>query len=283
MIAAIATHVRASIVPVKVVKVSAMAEKERTTPLPPVVKQAASPATPAGQKQQRAPSTRPSSATEVADFLAKVKALAPATASDVGRLIFAMDATMSRQPTWDLALSLQADMFRAVKEVGGLAVQLVYFRGAGECRASRWVADADALSSLMRTVDCRGGHTQIGKVLSHARGEASVRRVHALVYVGDCMEEQIDDLCAKAGELKLLGLPMFLFQEGDDSRASSAFKELARLTGGAHCRFDQGSAKQLRELLAAVAAYAAGGSKALARLAQSGSKGATLLIGQMRR
>ena len=283
VIAAIATHVRANIVPVKVVKVSAMAEKERTTPLPPVVKPAASPTTPAGQKQQRAPPTKPSSASEVADFLAKVKALAPATASDIGRLIFAMDATMSRQPTWDLALSLQADMFTAVKEVGGLAVQLVYFRGAGECRASRWVADADALSSLMRTVDCRGGHTQIGKVLTHARREAESRRVHALVYVGDCMEEQIDDLCAKAGELKLLGLPIFVFQEGDDARASSAFKELARLTGGAHCRFDQGSAKQLRDLLTAVAAYAAGGSKALARLAQSGNRGATLLIGQMKR
>jgi hypothetical protein len=209
--------------------------------------------------------------------------MAPAAAADIGRLIFAMDATMSRQPTWDLALSLQGDMFSAVKEVGGLAVQLVYFRGAGECRASRWVADADALSSLMRTVDCRGGHTQIGKVLTHARNEAADRRVHALVYVGDCMEEQIDDLCAKAGELKLLGVPIFLFQEGDDARASVAFKELARLTGGAHCHFDQGSARQLRELLTAVAAYAAGGRQALARLARSGCNSAILLIGQMRR
>ncbi|KAB2849875.1 MAG: VWA domain-containing protein [Hyphomicrobiaceae bacterium] len=260
-----------------------MAEKEKKAPLAPLAAPRDSPSLPAGTEEARAPQARRSSAKEMADFLAKVKAMAPAAASDVGRLIFAMDATMSRQPTWDLALSLQADMFSAVKEVGGLAVQLVYFRGAGECRASKWVADADALANLMRTVNCRGGQTQIGKVLTHARHEASTRRVHALVYVGDCMEEQIDELCAKAGELKLLGLPIFLFQEGDDPRASTAFGELARLTGGAHCRFDQGSARQLRELLTAVAAYAAGGSKALQRLAQSGSKGATLLIGQMKR
>ena len=74
-----------------------------------------------------------------------------------GRLVFAMDATMSRQPTWDMALALQADMFQAVKAVGGLDVQLVYFRGAGECRASRWVSDPDALAALMTRVTCAGG------------------------------------------------------------------------------------------------------------------------------
>ena len=66
----------------------------------------------------------------------------PGTAA---RLIFALDATMSRQPTWDLATDLQAAMFDVVGEVGGLSVQLVYFRGFGECRASRWVADTRAL------------------------------------------------------------------------------------------------------------------------------------------
>ena len=69
-----------------------------------------------------------SSGAEVDAFLARLKTIDPG-GSGRGRLIFAMDATMSRQPTWDLALRLQADMFRAVKEVGGLDVQLVYFRG----------------------------------------------------------------------------------------------------------------------------------------------------------
>lgn len=224
-----------------------------------------------------------SSSADIAGFMAKLKALAPVPGDGHGRLIFAMDATMSRQPTWDLALALQADMFRTVKTVGGLDVQLLYFRGYDECRASRWVGDPDALARLMTTVDCRGGQTQIGKVLSHARQEMARARVHAMVYVGDCMEENIDALCAKAGEIALLGLPVFLFQEGHDARAQTAFREIARITKGAYCRFDQGSAEQLRDLLGAVAAYAAGGRQALLALGNAKAGGAArLLLEQMK-
>jgi hypothetical protein len=224
-----------------------------------------------------------SSDRQVAEFIAKMKTLAPQTVAGRGRLVFAMDATMSRQPTWDMALALQADMFHAVKAVGGLDVQLVYFRGAGECRASRWVSDPDALARLMTTVACHGGYTQIRKVLSHTRQEAETKNVNALVYVGDCMEEELDDLCGRAGELALLGVPVFLFQEGSDARAERAFRELARLTKGAYCRFDAGSAAQLRELLSAVAVYAAGGRKALEALGrQLTGRGARLLLEQMK-
>ena len=228
------------------------------------------------------PASRPSDR-DVAQFIARMKSLAPKSAAGRGRLIFAMDATMSRQPTWDMALGLQADMFRAVKEVGGLDVQLVFFRGAGECRASKWVSDPEALARLMTTVSCQGGYTQIRKVLSHARQEAEKRKVNALVYVGDCMEEDVDDLCGRAGELALLGVPVFLFQEGYDAKAERVFREIARLTRGAYCRFDAGSAAQLRELLSAVAVYAAGGRAALERLGHQGAgRGARLLLAQMK-
>ncbi len=220
---------------------------------------------------------------EVADFVKQMRAMAPAAGVGRGRLLFAMDATMSRQPTWDMALGLQADMFHTVKTVGTLDVQLIYFRGAGECRSSKWVSDPATLARLMTTVRCAGGFTQIGKVLSHARLETAVRRISALVYVGDCMEEQIDDLCGRAGELALLGVPVFLFQEGNDGQAERAFREIARLTRGAYCRFDHGSASQLRDLLTAVAMYAAGGRKALEKLSLSGgSASARHLLTQMK-
>lgn len=208
---------------------------------------------------------------DVDAFLDKVKTLTQSAGGGRGRLIFGMDATMSRQPTWDLAMGLQADMFSAVKAVGGLDVQLIYFRGMGECRASKWVRDPEALARLMTQVRCLGGHTQIGKVLTHARRETGKSRVNAMIYVGDCMEENVDDLAAIAGELGILGVKVFLFQEGHDANAETAFREIARLTGGAWCRFDAGSAAQLRELLAAVAVYASGGQKALAAL--SGARG----------
>lgn len=225
-----------------------------------------------------------STSAEVAAFVDKMKALAPSLSTGRGRLVFAMDATMSRQPTWDMALGLQAEMFHTVKAIGGLDVQLVYFRGAGECRASRWVADPDQLARLMTSVSCQGGFTQIEKVLTHARIETAKRRVNALVYVGDCMEEEVDVLCGRAGELSLLGVPVFLFQEGDSRSASTAFAEIARLTKGAHCKFDAGSADQLKALLKAVAVYAAGGRQALERLGQQSRDGggARKLLGQMR-
>ena len=203
-----------------------------------------------------------SSLSEVDAFLKQVKGLQP-VGSGRGRLIFAMDATMSRQPSWDLALELQADMFNAVKAVGGLDVQLVYFRGLGECQASKWVSDPDALARLMRQVSCAGGYTQIRKVLAHARRESETSKVNALIYVGDCMEEGVDELSQLAGELGLIGVPVFVFQEGLDPKAERAFREIARLSRGAYCPFDAGSARQLRELLTAVAVYATGGRKAL--------------------
>jgi hypothetical protein len=234
------------------------------------------------RSEEHVPGVKRSSDAEVADFVAKMNTLAPSVSSGRGRLIFAMDATMSRAPTWDMALKLQGDMFRAVKEVGGLDVQLIYFRGQAECRASKWVSDPDALARLMTSVSCHGGLTQIGKVLSHARDESGTRKVNALVYVGDSMEENVDRLCARAGELALLGVPVFLFQEGDDAAAERGFREIARLTKGAFCRFDRGSARQLRDLLTAVAVYAAGGRKALLALsAQRHGAGARRLLEQL--
>lgn len=223
-----------------------------------------------------------SSRTEIDAFLSRVRSLGPVAAGTRGRLIFALDATMSRQPLWDTACKLQADMFREAAAVGGLDVQLVYYRGLIECRASPWVSQTERLADLMTRIDCRGGHTQIGRVLGHARGESERKKVQALVFVGDAMEEKLDDLCQAAGELGLLGVPAFMFQEGYDAIAEQAFREVARLTKGAYCRFDPGAAHQLGELLRAVAAYAAGGMRALADLSARHDAGAVKLIGQMR-
>ena len=211
------------------------------------------------------PTKERSASAAVDAFVRQARALAkPRTqAEGAGRLILALDATMSRQPTWDLACTLQAEMFDAVAKAGGLQVQLVYFRGFGECRASRFVRETDDLKQLMVKIDCRGGHTQIGKVLSHALKEAGASRIAAVVYIGDAMEEHIDSLAEKAGRLGLLGVPVFLFQEGRDRDAEGAFKEIARLTRGAWFRFDRDAASTLARLLASVAVLATGGLKAL--------------------
>src|SRR4249919_3043859 len=220
---------------------------------------------------------------EIGAFLNRVKGLAAAKeAGQRGRLIFALDATMSRQPLWDTACQLQADMFREAASVGGLEIQLVYYRGLGECRASPWVSQAERLARLMEQIDCRGGHTQIGKIIAHAKRQSQGTKVQAVVFVGDAMEEKLDDLCHAAGELGLLGVPAFMFQEGGDPITEQAFREIARLTRGAYCRFDPGAAHQLAELLRTAAAYAAGGMRALADLSARHQAGALKLLEQMR-
>ena len=212
---------------------------------------------------------------DVAAFVKQVGAMARPNAAQDGRLLFALDATMSRQPTWDLACSLQAEMFKAIPRDSALQVQLLYFRGFGECRASKWVIDANALAKLMTGIDCRGGNTQIGKVFAHARAEHARRRINAVVYVGDAIEENVDELAEKAGQLGLLGCPIFVFQEGRDARVEGAFREFARLTKGAYARFDSSAPGELAALLKAVAAYASGG-RDLLKLQSSGSAQALL-------
>jgi hypothetical protein len=198
-----------------------------------------------------------------------------------GRLVFVVDATGSREPTWVLASRLQADMFEAVAALGTLQMQLVFFRGNagydGECKVSSWISDGRTLARLMGKVFCRTGHTQIQKVLRHIQDEQQRQPISAVVYIGDMCEEQPEALYDAASGL---GAPMFVFGEGDDTHATPIFKELARITGGAYAPFDSGSAAQLRELLRAVAVFAAGG---LAALQGQRGEAAVRLLSQIRK
>jgi hypothetical protein len=210
---------------------------------------------------------KPSSGRDIDAFLSQA-AKVPSLAQAKGRLIFAIDATMSRQPTWNKAVEIQSEMFAVAQSIGGLAVQLVYFRGAGEFRASDWTASPTVLGNRMRDVTCRSGFTQLCRVLSHAVAEAGQTKVGALVYVGDAFEESPDVAASEAGRLALLGVPAFMFHEGEDPNAAAVFQEIARLTKGVYARFDSGAAKQLRDLLTAAAIYATGGAVALREHAQ---------------
>lgn len=219
----------------------------------------------------------------VSEFLDKVDTLPQAhDGGRAGRLIFAMDATASRSGTWDMACKLQGDMFAKSSVVGSLELQLVFFRGYDECKSTRWLSNPMDLLRLMSKVSCLAGQTQIQRVLKHALSEARAGEVDALVYVGDSMEEKLDTLGALAGELKIHGVPMFIFQEGHDVTASGAFGQLAAISGGAHCTLDHNSPQQLGQLLNAAAVYAAGGRSALNEHARLTGGMATQLLKQLK-
>ena len=218
---------------------------------------------------------------EVAAFLAKVKAMPTARpGGQAGRLIFAMDATASREPTWDQASRIQGDMFVAAEKLGGLAVRLAFYRGFDEFKVSKWATSGVELARLMTRVDCLAGQTQIARSLAFAADEALTSRLHAMVLVGDAFEEDIDSIGSGAGKLGLLGVPVFAFQEGNDPAAGRAFRQIAKLSGGRHCVFDSASPDELRRLLGAVAAYASGGASAMSDYARLHGGAARRLLDQ---
>lgn len=223
-----------------------------------------------------------SSRSDIDAFLKKAASLSVTKpAGHRGRLIFAMDATASREPTWDKACQIQAEMFAQTAALGGLEIQLCYYRGINEFKASAWLTDAGPLQRQMSAVRCLGGYTQIGRVLKHSTTMAKQQRIDALVFVGDCVEEDVDNLCQLAGVLGMHGVPAFLFHEGGDVRAGRAFRQIAKLTKGAYCTFDAGSAGQLRDLLSAVAVYAAGGRRALEHFGQRRGQTVRLIARQI--
>lgn len=180
-----------------------------------------------------------------------------------GRLIFALDATASREPMWERACRIQGQMFEETAALGGLDIQLCYYQGVELFHTSNWSNKSATLLRQMKDVRCLAGFTQIGKVLKHALTQTRIQKINAVVFIGDAMEEDGTFLCGLAGELGLLGIPLFIFQEGDEAGAKSIFQRMAKLSHGAYCQFDATSAKHLGELLGAVAVYAAGGLKAL--------------------
>lgn len=100
-------------------------------------------------------------------FINEVRSL-PKQGGGQGRLIFALDATASREATWDQACHLQSELFMATRDLGGLSIQLCYYRGFGEFKATGFVTETGQLLNLMNGVSCLGGRTQISRVLGHA-------------------------------------------------------------------------------------------------------------------
>lgn len=210
-----------------------------------------------------------SSANQLDNFIEQIKnAPVPVSHTGRGRILFALDATASRERSWDHASHIQNEMFVAADKLGGLQLKLCYFRGFNDFYASDWLSDSSHLQTIMGKVHCMAGHTQIGKILHQALQDTRKHKVDAVILIGDCCEESIDHLCALAGELGLLSTPIFVFQEGNELTSKRTFKEIARLSGGAYHSFDSYSAHLLKQLLTAVAIYATGGKKALEQQTQ---------------
>ncbi|UTW04590.1 VWA domain-containing protein [Amphritea atlantica] len=222
-----------------------------------------------------------SSNQEIEEFLKQAQQLTAPAPGDA-RLIFSLDATASRERTWDHACHLQSEMFLQTRELGKLSVQLCHYGGLNQFSASEWLQDTNSLLNRMNSVKCLGGHTQIARLLEHSLKQTRQHPVQAIIFIGDCVEEPVDFLCQLAGKLGIHSTPLFIFQEGHDITAAHAFKQMAKLSGGAYCRFDNSSAATLKALLSAVAVYATGGRRALLEYAKKGNPDILKLTHQLK-
>jgi hypothetical protein len=214
---------------------------------------------------------------QVAAFLEKSRAIRTVVARQP-RLLFALDATASREPTWAQATRWHREMFDAVRGQS-LAIQLAYYRGFSEFQTSPWLTRSDELLAHMNAVQCAGGPTQICRLLNHyLQLGTPTTPVRALVFIGDAVEEPRADILDLAGQCGLRQRPVFVFQEAQDPACAQIFEQLAHLSHGAYARFDHHSADTLRDLLGAVARFAAGGRKALT---SSGHESDRLLLSQL--
>ena len=217
---------------------------------------------------------------DVRVFLTKVATMRKSGGE--ARLIFSVDATASRQATWDVASQLQTEMFFSTQTLSRLNVQLCYFRGFGEFFSSNWQGNPEEIARIMSGIHCEAGITQLERLLRHAIKENEKQKIKCVVYIGDAMEENIDVLAQLAGQLGLLNVPLFMFHERGDPVARQAFMDMSRLSEGAYSQFDSASAEQLKDLLKAVAIYAAGGLKALENFSKTSNKNVKLLEQQLK-
>lgn len=211
-----------------------------------------------------------------ADFLAKVRkskatfsspkseTLIKAISTENPRLLFSMDATASRDPAWDIARELTGAMFEAIP--GELDVALAYHSGSRLQEVTPFTSKVSGFQRKIQQVQCHAGLTCLNEVLDHA---VNVTRLKALIYIGDCFEEEEEYAYFLAGQLKLKGVRVFIFHDTsseygyDTTSAGKVFQEIAKRTGGAVFPFDVNSPEVVKALLEAISIYAGRGIKAL--------------------
>ena len=163
---------------------------------------------------------------EIDAFLEKIKSSPIATTDQArGRLLFGMDATASREPLWDQACHIQGQMFQETMSLGGLNIQLAYYRGFMEFAVIPWTNTSKNLLSHMSAIRCAAGQTQIAKILRHGILETNKAPIQALIFVGDAMEEDPNTLNSLAGKLGILGVPIMMFQDGHDPVTARSFRD----------------------------------------------------------
>lgn len=204
----------------------------------------------------------------------------PATQPTRPRLIFGFDATASREPAWNTARTVTDALVQALP--GELDVALAVHGGSMLHTFTEFTNNASTLRDRAAGIRCIAGMTRLLPILSRALASPGVRVV---VYTGDVFEESPARGRKLADAMGLRSMRLIVLHDTSDwnaKRDAEVFLDLARRTGGCVLPFDANAPSRLRELLAAVAVYAVGGTDMLVQKSAE-MPGAALLLEHLRR
>ncbi len=191
------------------------------------------------------------------------------------RLVFAVDATASREPAWAAARQVTDALVKALP--GELDVALAVHGGTRVHTFTAFTNDATMLRDRAAGVTCEAGLTRMLPILSASLKQPAVRVV---VYIGDVFEESLLQGRQLADAMGRQGTKLIVLHDTSDhaaARSAELFWDLAKRTGGCVLPFEASASGKLRDLLSAVAVYAVGGEKLL-RARQQSLPGAVMLL-----
>ncbi len=177
------------------------------------------------------------------------------------RLIFAVDATASREPAWTAARQVTDVLVKALP--GALDVALAVHGGSRVHTFTAFTSDANTLRDRAAGVSCVAGTTRLLPILSASLKHPSVRVV---IYIGDVFEENLQRGRHIADAMGAQNTKLIVLHDTADPAArrdAEVFWDLAKRTGGCVLPFDAAASGRLRDILSAVAVYAVGGEKLL--------------------
>jgi hypothetical protein len=194
------------------------------------------------------------------------------------RLVFAVDATASREPAWAAARQVTDTLVKALP--GELDVALAVHGGSRVHTFTAFTSDAATLRDRAAGVVCQAGMTRLLPILSTSLKRPAIRVV---VYIGDVYEESVAQGRRLADAMGVHGTKLIVLHDTADPAArrdAEIFWDLAKRTGGCVLPFDASASGKLRDLLAALAVYAVGGEKLL-RERRHAMPGAVALLEQL--
>lgn len=174
------------------------------------------------------------------------------------RLVFAVDATASREAAWASAKKITDRMFGVIPNA--LDVALAVHGGDDLHTFTTFSADVDAFRKQAAAVDCESGVTRLCDIMARTLDAGGVR---VMSYIGDAFEEDADEALKLADRFRLRGIQAVMLSDGAEGKPLEVFRQIAERTGGAVLDFRAGDAALMGELLAGVATLAIGGRRLL--------------------